>query len=133
MKLEEILKTLKKGERIKYETSDGQKAITAYINDLDEYSIILHINFESMGIYIGSFAKIENVIECLKDFYAYEWTEVEFEVYKNRAELKAEIKKLKEILLEACDLIDCAYCPISMNCSDVDDCKYQIFEWFLNK
>ena len=131
MKLEEILKNLPPSGAVKFEVEDTYAELELWRNGEGKicgfysgYSRHYEPGGEDLlffGMPCFATADAEKFLVQCKNLVNYDWV-----FYK-------DIKKLKEILLEVCDLIDCAHCPISRNCPDVDDCKYQIFEWFLNK
>ena len=127
MKLEEILKNLPPSGSVKFEVEDTYAELELWRNGEGEicgsysgYSRHYEPKGENLllGMHFFATADAEKFLAQCKNLVNYDWV-----FYKDRAELKAEIKKLKEILLEVCDLIDCAHCPISRNCPDVDDCK----------
>lgn len=138
MTLEEFLKSLKKGECKKCETTDDcHRVIKVFRFDDGTYTAYLNDN-SSRGVYrVGS---IENVLKEINDRFFEHWTEFDYEVFKDREELKEENAQLKKALKMACGFIEgkivCSECPFDMNCNkdtSRGDCIKILCEYFLEK
>lgn len=128
MKLEEILKNLPPSGVVKFEVEDTYAELKLWRNGEGEicgsysgYSRHYEPEGENLLLVMSFFATAdaEKFLAQCKNLVNYDWV-----FYKDRAELKAEIKKLKEILREASKLIDCDSCPIRRECSKVNGCAY---------
>lgn len=98
LKLVEILETLKRGEKGRYETPDCQSGIEIEVDSLGHYSvyILLH-NGQIKGDKkcIGLFDTPKDVVTNFEYFYRHDWLEYEYEIWEDRATLKAEIRELE--------------------------------------
>lgn len=131
MTLEEILKSLKKGEIRQYETVDEYNhchIIEVRRNENGLYGITLEKKYT-----LGFYYSIEEIFNELKNYYWTQWSELNYKIYKDRSELKEENAQLKKALELACDCIECSsFCPLYSTCNK-NDCFTTLYKYFLKK
>ena len=137
MTLEEILKSLKKGEIRQYETVDEYNhchIIEVRRNENGLYGITLERKYT-----LGFYDSIEEIFNELKNYYWAQWSKLNYEIFKDRLELKAENAKLEKALKSACKIIDdvviCSECPTNNFCKKKSGgtCAEKIFDNLLKE
>lgn len=121
MKLEEILKNLPPSGVVKIEVEDTYAELELWRNGEGEicgsYSgYSRHYEPEGENLFLGmhffATADAEKFLAQCKNLVYYDWV-----FYKDRAELKAEIKKLNIALNNAIFDVDHTHCPMYGNCA----------------
>lgn len=122
MKLEEIVKSLKVGEYVKVEQKEAAliRVVKLWRTDEGKYNFIFDgYNFSN------EFETAEEVLKSISENFGDKFLTAEYEIYKTRAELKAENAKLEKALKSACEIIadceNCLECPANNFCLENSD------------
>lgn len=141
MTLEEILKSLKKGDVKVYEYEKAPEGysntIIVVLTENGEYQFRLKTKYD---YFIPHSHNIEDLLEQIKEDDVFDWTEIDYEVFIPREELKSEVKQLEKALINACRFlsgeITCTSCHFKQECNvhlSSNNCVENIYNYFLEK